>query len=97
MASQSIRDFVPDHSDNDAVQMIRTLFELTAYKFIMNQDSNCRSKLNEVFEKELTENELDYIPRLIKGEAILVLSGDKNIRMHIHISDEEEKLFTGGA
>lgn len=97
MASQSIRDFVPDHSDNDAVQMIRTLFELTAYKFIMNQDSNCRSKLNEVFEKELTENELDYIPRLIKGEAILVLSGDKNIWMHIHISDEEEKLFTGGA
>lgn len=97
MASQSIRDFVPDHSENAAVQMIRTLFELTAYKFIMNQDSNCKGKLAEVFRDALTDHELESVPKLIKGEAILVLSGDRNIRMKIEISEEEEKLFTGGA
>src|SRR5699024_3927022 len=40
LASQSIRDFVPDHSDTDTVTKIRTLFELTQYKFVMQQDAN---------------------------------------------------------
>lgn len=96
-ASQSIRDFVPDHSDNEAVQVIRTLFELTAYKFVMNQDSNCKEKLGEVFKDQLTKQELDCVPKLVKGEAILVISGNQNIRMGIEISEEDRALFTGGA
>src|SRR5699024_985204 len=35
LASQSIRDSVPDNNDTATVTKIRNLFELTQYKFIM--------------------------------------------------------------
>src|SRR5699024_3134313 len=55
LASQSIRDFVPDNNDTATVTKIRTLFELTQYKFIMQQDSNTLDALRTIFEGQLTE------------------------------------------
>lgn len=96
-ASQSIRDFVKEGSDNESIDQIKTLFELTQYKFIMQQDSNSMDILNRVFGHQLTESEIYQIPRLQKGECILAISSDKNIRFNIEITDEEKDLFKGGA
>lgn len=96
-ASQSIRDFVPEGADSVSVDKIKTLFELTQYKFVMRQDSNAVETLDNVFAHQLTESELESIPRLEKGECILAISGDRNIQCHVFVTDEELDMFSGGA
>lgn len=95
-ASQSIRDFVPDHSDTVTVTKIRTLFELTQYKFIMQQDSNTLDSLRTIFEGQMSESELDQIPMFQQGDCLLSISGVGNIMLSVEASDEELALFRGG-
>ncbi|MGL4483771.1 MAG: VirB4 family type IV secretion system protein [Anaerovoracaceae bacterium] len=97
LASQSIRDFVPDGSSEKGINQIKTLFELTTYKLIMNQDNNCKEKLSQIFQNQFTSSELEKIPKLSKGQGLLSISGDQNIQVDIAITEEEKKLFTGGA
>lgn len=96
LASQSIRDYVPDNAASEAVELMRVLFELTTYKFIMNQDSNAIPKLKEVFQNTFSELELSKIPKLMRRECILSIAGDKNIEMTIYAPQVELELFNGG-
>lgn len=96
LASQSLRDFVPDNVESHAVEQMKILFELTTYKFIMNQDSNTIPKFKEVFQNTFSESELAKIPTLLKGECLLAISGDRNLEMKIYASDAELALFNGG-
>lgn len=96
-ASQSIRDFVPEGAKSASVDKIKTLFELTQYKFIMRQDSNSVDTLDSVFSHQLNDSELSEIPKLSKGECILAISGDQNIRCHVYVSRDELDIFSGGA
>lgn len=95
-ASQSIRDFVPDHSDSETVTKIRTLFELTQYKFIMQQDSNTLDSLRTIFEGQLSESELARIPLFQQGDCLLSINGVGNIMLSVEASEEELALFRGG-
>lgn len=96
LASQSIRDFVPDHSDTQVVTKIRTLFELTQYKFIMQQDSNTLDALRTIFEGQMSESELAQIPLFQQGDCLLSINGVENIMFNVEASDEELALFRGG-
>lgn len=96
LASQSIRDFVPDHSDSEVVTKIRTLFELTQYKFIMQQDSNTLDALRTIFEGQMNESELSEIPKFEQGDCLLSINGVGNIMFSIEASEEEIALFRGG-
>ena len=96
LASQSIRDFVPEGSNDTAINKIKTIFELTQYKFIFQQDNNSIKMLNDVFQNVLTQTQIKKIPKLEVGDNILCISGDKNYEFHVHLTDEERKLFMGG-
>lgn len=96
-ASQSIRDFVPEGANKDGVSMIKKLFELSMYKIILRQDANCVNQLAEIFEGDVTRSELESVPSFERGQAILIISGTRNIRYHNRITKEEELLFKGGA
>ena len=96
LASQSIRDFVPEGSDSDTVGKIKTLFELTQYKFIMQQDANTLSAMTRIFEGEMSDSDLTQIPQFERGDCLLSISGVENIRLKVEASDEELRLFTGG-
>ncbi len=96
LASQSIRDFVPEGGTGVAIDKIKTVFELTQYKFIFNQDTNVIDLINNVFKNSLTERQINKIPRLELGNCILHISGDKNYEFHVHVTDEEQRLFAGG-
>ena len=96
IASQSIRDFVPEGSHDSAINKIKTIFELTQYKFVFHQDSNSLSMLDDVFHHVLTQTQIKKIPKLELGDNILCISGDKNYEFHVHLTDEEKLLFTGG-
>ncbi len=96
MAMHSVRDSVLEGAQSEEVNAIRTLFELMQYKIVMQQDSNSSNVLKDVFKKSLSEKEIEAIPVFKTGEAIISITGSKNIRLNIKISKEEEKLFKGG-
>ncbi|MEG1482898.1 MAG: hypothetical protein RSA57_03775 [Cetobacterium sp.] len=96
-ATQSVRDVVPESSSSESLEKIRTLFELTQYKFIMQQDNNAKKYLANIFDGQITESEIEAIPLFETGECILSINGGKNIRFNIEASKDELKLFKGGA
>lgn len=96
MASQSIRDFAPQNNDSEAVEKLKTLFELTQYKFIMQQEPNCREILRSIFGDQLTETQLKQIPKFETGECFLS-TGNDVLHTYIQITQEEKNLFKGGA
>lgn len=96
-ATQNIRDVVPDVKNDKISDKIRTLFELTQYKFIMQQDNNAKEVLDKIFLGQLTQSEVDSVPLLGTGETILSINGDKNLKFKVEISDKEDYLFKGGA
>lgn len=96
-ASQSTRDYVPEGINAENVDLIKTLFELTQYKFIFRQDSSTVPLLNSIFDNALTYSQIERIPFLDMGETILVVSGDRSIHFNVWLSQNYEKqLFAGG-
>jgi len=95
-ASQSIRDFVIDVHDSVVANKIKVLFELTQYKFIMQQDPNSLDTLANVFQGQLSDSELKQIPYLSQGECVLAINGLQNLTMQIEASNEELMMFEGG-
>ncbi len=97
LASQSIRDFVPEGSAEKNIDKLKTIFELTQYKFIFHQDANTINLMDRVFGSVLTQSQKDRINKLEMGEAILCIEGDTNIELKVELTPEEEVLFRGGA
>ena len=97
LASQSIRDFVPEGSSSDNVNKIKTVFELTQYKFLFHQDANVLPLIDQVFAGVLTQSQRDRISKLEIGQNILCISSDKNLEFKVYLTKEEEQLFAGGA
>lgn len=96
-ASQSVRDYMPQGENTPHVDLIRTLFELTQYKFMFRQDSSTMPLLGSIFKNALTYAQIEQIPYLDVGETILSISGDRSLRFTVWLSKEyEEKLFAGG-
>lgn len=96
LASQSIRDYVPEGSGNEAIDKMKIIFELTQYKFIFHQDSNVTSLLNTIFDGVLTPSQIARIPKLDVGENILSIASDRNIEFKVHLPADEEAIFQGG-
>lgn len=97
LASQSIRDFTPEAASESGVETLKTIFELTQYKFIFNQDANVLPILDKVFNNTLTYAQRERIPQLQRGETILCISGEENIEFKVYLDHEDERLFSGGA
>ena len=97
LASQSIRDYVPEGCDSVSLNKLKTLFELTQYKFIMHQDTNVIPLIKTAFGNVLTDTQIDKIPKLRMGQSILSIASTCNIDFDIFITQEEEYLFNGGA
>ncbi len=97
LASQSIRDFVPEGSSAEGINKIKTVFELTQYKFLFHQDANVLPLIDTIFAGVLTESQKGWIPKLEIGETILCIASDENLEFKVHLTKEEERLFAGGA
>ncbi len=96
LASQSIRDYVPEGSSNEEENKMKIIFELTQYKFVFHQDSNVTSLLNNIFDGVFTPSQIARIPRLDVGETILSIASDRNIEFKVYLPAEEEAVFQGG-
>ena len=96
-ASQDIKDFIPEDSQQKNIAKVKTLFSQTTYRFIMRQDTSNVEKLGSIFSQELSDSELGVIPQLGTGEAILNIAGLRNVKFKIETTEEENDLFGGGA
>ena len=97
MASQSIRDYTPEGSTDAAIEKLKTIFELTQYKFIFRQDRNAIPVIDRVFGNALTPRQRDRIPLYVRGQNTMIISGDRTIDFKVYLSREDEALFKGGA
>ena len=96
LASQSVRDYVPEGTADKDVDKMKTVFELTQYKFIFHQDSNVSGLLGKIFDGELTSSQIARISKLDVGENILAIASDRNIEFKVHLPADEEAIFQGG-
>ncbi|MEB7040113.1 VirB4 family type IV secretion system protein [Staphylococcus gallinarum] len=96
-ASQDIKDFIPEDSQQKNIAKVKTLFSQTTYRFIMRQDTSNVEKLGSIFSQELSDSELGIISQLGVGEAILNIAGLRNVKFKIETTEEEDELFGGGA
>lgn len=64
LASQSIRDYVPEGSGAEEIDDLKKIFELTQYKFIFHQEADTLPLLDKVFENTLTQSQRNKIPKL---------------------------------
>lgn len=97
LASQSIRDYTPEGSTNEGIEKLKTIFELTQYKFIFRQDRNVIPIIDRVFNNALTPRQRSRIPQYTRGQTTLIISGDRTIDFKVYLSREDEALFKGGA
>ena len=97
LATQSIRDVVPESCSTEELSKLKTLFELSQYKFILQQDNNAKKAIAEIFSNQITTSEIELIPFLRKGECVMAINGDRNLTFKIDATNEELKLFEGGA
>lgn len=96
-ASQSIDDFAPEGSSSEALMQIKQIFALCQYKFILKEDGIAIDSLKRVFRNEITDNEVEGVPEFEQGETLLVISGDRNVKFKVFLTEEENQLFEGGA
>lgn len=97
LATQQSSDFSYEGAAENSIAQLKSLFDLCQYKFIMKQDSNSLNSLNQMFQGQMTEYEISQIPTFEKGQGILSIAGDRNIIVHIDVSDERMAMFKGGA
>ena len=96
LATQSIRDLIPEGSTNENIDKLKTIFEFSQYKFLFRQNSNVLPLIDRVFQNELTPSLKNRIPRLEMGQCILVIDSDQNLELKVHLTEEEQVLFKGG-
>lgn len=98
LASQSVRDYMPEGSGSENMDKIKTVFELTQYKFMFRQDSAALPLIDSIFNNVLTISQRQQIPTLGVGQTILSIASDRNLEFKVWMSKEyEEPLFKGGA
>ena len=96
LVAHRVADYVPEGSGATEIDKLKTIFELTQYKFVFRQNSNAKKLLINVFDGVLTITQINNIPKLEVGQCILSISGDQNIEFKVHLTKEEEKIFQGG-
>ncbi len=95
--SHLISDFVPSGSNSENAENVKKLFQLTQYKFIGEQDAESMPIIQSVFDGQLTESESRIIPTLETGKVVLCISGLKNLAFEVDVSQQELRMFGGGA
>ena len=97
LASQSIRDFVPEGSSESAADLIRVMFEESPYKLLLRQDNSAAQMISETFGSILSQEDLDDLVKLEMGHCILCFGSERKVQVAINLTADEQEMFKGGA
>jgi len=97
MAAPTIKDLIVNVSSDSpyiiAVQKIFSLFQINFFFQISNDDL---PRLKVALGKSTSEAELQGLNTLQRGECMMSINGDRNIRFHVSLNNEEKKRYGGG-
>lgn len=97
MAAPTIKDLIMNvNSDNPyiiAVQKIFSLFQINFFFQISNDDL---PRLKVALGQSTSMAELQGLTTLRRGECLMNINGDRNIRFFVDITDEEKRRYGGG-
>ena len=97
MAAPTIKDLIVNVSSDSpyiiAVQKIFSLFQINFFFQISNDDL---PRLKVALGKSMSMAELQGLTTLRRGECLMNINGDRNIRFYVQLSDEEKKVYGGG-
>lgn len=96
LATHDISDLFSKGASDNFKEKVRKLLKLSTYTFIMKQDPSSIDELKDSFKETLRESELESIPNLNQGQAILAIKGKGNFHLNIDLSKEEIEIFAGG-
>jgi len=97
LASQSIRDFVPEGSSESAADQIRVMFEESPYKLLLRQDNSAAQMISSTFGSILSQEDLDDLVKLEMGHCILCFGSERKVQVAINLTADEQEMFKGGA
>lgn len=97
MAAPTIKDLIMNvNSDNPyiiAVQKIFSLFQINFFFQISNDDL---PRLKVALGQSTSMAELQGLTTLRRGECLMNINGDRNIRFFVDITNEEKRRYGGG-
>lgn len=97
MAAPTIKDLIMNvNSDNPyiiAVQKIFSLFQINFFFQISNDDL---PRLKVALGQSTSMDELQGLTTLCRGECLMNINGDRNIRFFVDITNEEKRRYGGG-
>ncbi len=97
MAAPTIKDLIMNvNSDNPyiiAVQKIFSLFQINFFFQISNDDL---PRLKVALGQSTSMDELQGLTTLRRGECLMNINGDRNIRFFVDITNEEKRRYGGG-
>ncbi|MEY8498767.1 hypothetical protein AALF20_12810 [Enterococcus avium] len=96
LITHDISDLFSESASSTFKEKVYKLLKLSTYTFIMQQDPGSKDTLKKAYKDTLKESELQQIPNLKLGQAILSIKGKGNLQVNIDLSSEEKKIFTGG-
>lgn len=97
MAAPTIKDLIVNvNSDSPyiiAVQKIFSLFQINFFFQISNDDL---PRLKIALGKSTSEAELQGLNSLQRGDCMMSINGDRNIRFHVSLNNDEKRRYGGG-
>ena len=96
MATQDIRDVIPEGANTEHLDLLKKIFAQTQYKFVFRQDESSIPLIRDLFGNNITEGGVSSVSKL--GQGVCLYSDDIASKfIKIEISDKEDDLYRGGA
>lgn len=95
LATPEIKSLAPK-TTTDANALLEEIYSLTQYKFFFNVGSENIPHLQRLTEHDITEGQIEQIPRYPQGRCLFSISGGDTIEFKVEASERELALFDGG-
>lgn len=97
MAAPTIKDLIMNGDTHDPyVQAVQKVFSLFQIRFFFQISNDDLPRLKTALGESTTLDELQSLSTLTRGECLMNINGDRNIRFMVQITPSEKKRYGGG-
>lgn len=95
-ATQSPEEMVPEGANDADASTIKTVLQLTTYKFLMRTDSSSMGAVKRLLGDSITESEYDALTKLEVGQSVCNFGPKQTYTVQFKPTKEQLKRFEGG-
>lgn len=97
MAAPTIKDLIMNvNSDNPYIITVQKIFSLFQINFFFQISNDDLPRLKVALGQSTSMAELQGLTTLRRGECLMNINGDRNIRFFVDITNEEKRRYGGG-